>query len=87
MDETTMFIGLDVHKATIAVAVAEGGHREAARYYGEIENSSAALSKLARSMDAQTSGLASAMRRVRAATGFIVTSSVSATSAWWSRRR
>ena len=43
-----MFVGLDVHKATIAVAVAEGGHREAARYFGEIENTSAALSKLAK---------------------------------------
>src|ERR1700675_1732272 len=48
MDETTMFIGLDVHKATIAVAIAEGGRREAARYFGEIENTSAALSKLAK---------------------------------------
>jgi transposase len=48
MEETTMFIGLDVHKATIAVAIAEGGRREAARYFGEIENTSAALSKLAK---------------------------------------
>jgi hypothetical protein len=31
MEETTMFIGLDVHKATIAVAIAEGSRREAAR--------------------------------------------------------
>jgi hypothetical protein len=28
MEETTMFIGLDVHKATIAVAIAEGGRRQ-----------------------------------------------------------
>ena len=48
MDETTMFIGLDVHKATIAVVAAEGGRRESARYFGEIENSSAALSKQAK---------------------------------------
>jgi transposase len=48
MEETTMFIGLDVHKATIAVAIAEGGRREAARYFGEIENTPAALSKLAK---------------------------------------
>jgi transposase len=46
--EATMFIGLDVHKATIAVSIAEGGRREAARYFGEIENTSAALSKLAK---------------------------------------
>jgi transposase len=48
MEEITMFIGLDVHKATIAVAIAEGGRREAERYFGEIENTSAALSKLAK---------------------------------------
>ena len=48
MEETTMFIGLDVHKATIAVAIAEGGRREAARYFGEIENTPTALSKLAK---------------------------------------
>ena len=48
MDEATIFIGLDVHKATIAVAIAEGGRRDAARYFGEIENTSSALSKLAK---------------------------------------
>jgi hypothetical protein len=37
MDETAIFIGLDVHKETIAVAIAEGGRREAARYFGQIE--------------------------------------------------
>jgi hypothetical protein len=43
MEETTMFIGLDVHKATIAVAIAEGGRREAAllwrdrKYFGGIK--------------------------------------------------
>ena len=48
MEETTMLIGLDIHKATIAVAIAEGGRREVARYFVEIENTSAALSKLAK---------------------------------------
>jgi hypothetical protein len=31
MDQTTIFIGLDIRKATIAVTIAEGGRREAAR--------------------------------------------------------
>ncbi len=48
MEEGITFIGLDVHKATIAVAVAPGGRREAARYFGEIENASVALTKLAK---------------------------------------
>ncbi len=56
MEEATMFIGLDVHKATIAVAIAEGGRREAARYFGEIENTPAALSKLAKKYGGRTPG-------------------------------
>jgi transposase len=47
VDEHITFIGLDVHKATIAVAIAEGGRREAARFVGEIDNTPAALAKLA----------------------------------------
>lgn len=41
----SIYVGLDVHKATIAVAVAQDGRGEPA-YYGKIENSSAAVSKL-----------------------------------------
>jgi transposase len=41
----SIYVGLDVHKATIAVAVARGGRGEP-DYHGEIENSSAAVSKL-----------------------------------------
>ena len=48
MDEHITFIGLDVHRATIAVAVAEGGRREAARFVGEIENAPEAVARLAR---------------------------------------
>ncbi|MBV8590987.1 MAG: IS110 family transposase, partial [Acetobacteraceae bacterium] len=47
MEERITFIGLDVHKTTIAVAIANGGSREAARCYGTIENTSTALTKLA----------------------------------------
>ena len=41
----SIYVGLDVHQATIAVAVARGGRGEP-EYHGEIENSSAAVSKL-----------------------------------------
>lgn len=40
-----IYVGLDVHKTTIAVAVAREGRGEP-EYYGEIENSSAAVAKL-----------------------------------------
>ena len=46
MMETTTFVGLHVHKATIAVAVARGGLRDAAEFLGTIENTPAALAKL-----------------------------------------
>ncbi len=42
----TRFIGLDVHKDTIAVAIAGAG-REEARFFGQIANTPAALAKLA----------------------------------------
>lgn len=41
----SIYVGLDVHKDSIAVAVARGG-REEPVYHGEIANSSAAVSKL-----------------------------------------
>jgi transposase len=46
MGEISTFVGLDVHKATIAVAIAEGGLREAASFFGTIENTPEALAKL-----------------------------------------
>lgn len=44
----TKYIGWDVHKASIIVAVAEGA-RPAPRMHGEIANTPAAVAKLARS--------------------------------------
>ena len=41
----SIYVGLDVHKARIAVAVARGGRGEP-EYHGEIDNSSEAVSKL-----------------------------------------
>ncbi len=44
-DRHGLYVGLDVHKDTIAVAVAEPG-RGAARYWGEIKHTAKAVSKL-----------------------------------------
>ena len=41
MKEFSKYVGLDVHKETIAVSLAEAGGREV-RYFGEIANMSAA---------------------------------------------
>ena len=46
MNQSVKFVGLDVHKDTIAVAVAEGDSRSEVRELGEIANTPAALTKL-----------------------------------------
>jgi transposase len=46
MGEVIIFVGLDVHKDTIAVALAEAGKRGEVREHGKIVNTPAALKKL-----------------------------------------
>src|SRR3954465_14301432 len=46
MEQHITYIGLDVHKETIAVAVAVSGKREEVREYGKIANTSDALKTL-----------------------------------------
>ena len=47
MEQRIIYIGLDVHKDTIAVALAEAGKRGELREYGKIANTPAALRTLA----------------------------------------
>lgn len=44
------FIGLDVHKKTITIGIAEGGSRDLARVYGTINNDKDSLDKFCRKM-------------------------------------
>jgi len=46
MRKNVKFIGLDVHKKTIAVAIAQGGRDEEVRYYGQVPNTMTALDGL-----------------------------------------
>jgi transposase len=47
MEKPITYIGLDVHKDTIAIALAEAGKREEVREHGKIANTPAALKVLA----------------------------------------
>ena len=46
MEQSIIYVGLDVHKDTVAVAVAEAGVREEVREHGTIPNTPAALKAL-----------------------------------------
>src|SRR5271165_6568135 len=52
MGDRITYVGLDVHKDTIVVAVADGGLRGEVREYGRIANTAAALDRLARKLGA-----------------------------------
>lgn len=58
MDRNTTFIGLDVSKETIAVAVAEGGRRGEVRFYGTISSKPEAVAKLVKTLAAKHGRLA-----------------------------
>lgn len=46
MEKRITYVGLDVHKLTIAVALAEGGHRREVREHGKIANTPTAVRAL-----------------------------------------
>lgn len=48
MNDNTKYVGLDVSKEKIAIAVADGNSRESARYWGEIPHRIEDIRKLIR---------------------------------------
>jgi len=85
--EHTRFIGLDIHKERISVAVAESGRSGAVEYLGEIANEPGAISKLCDRLRVPASRWRFVMRPDRAAMAFIANSDASAIGAtWWLRR-
>lgn len=56
MKECTKYVGLDVHKSTIAVAIAESGSSEV-RYFGEIRNTPEDINKVMRKLSSSEATL------------------------------
>src|SRR6202047_2977867 len=57
MADRITYVGLDVHKEGIVVAVAEGGLRGEVREYGRIANTAGALDRLMRKLGGEGVGL------------------------------
>ena len=89
MDEDrTVCVGLDTHKAKIAVAVAEPGRSGEVRFQGEIANQPEAVRHLIERLGGEARhGSGSATRPARAATACTGRSPRSATTARWWRPR
>ena len=79
------YVGLDVHKDTIAVAVAMPG-REEPVYRGEIKNQRKSLVRLIRSLSAHGEVWRFCYEARPCGTGCIATSPTPATTAMWWRR-
>ena len=70
MKQLITYVGLDVHKETIAVALAEAGLRGDVRDYGKIANTPTAVRTWLRSWHAMVMSCGSATKPAPAATAF-----------------
>jgi hypothetical protein len=81
MKTVRSFVGMDVHKATISISIAEDGRSGSIRFLGVIPNTADEVAKLAKRLRSTESSIF-AMKRVAADTAFIASSLLWATSAW-----
>ena len=92
MEQPIRFVGMDVHKDTIVVAVTASGEVGKATAYGTFPNTGAGLEKLVKRLRQAGSGpikfcYEAAMKLAPAATVFIAPSPKWVKTAWWSRHR
>jgi len=74
MKHNSIFIGMDVHKNSIDIAIAESGRTGQVRHYGKINGTLAALKKLLVNWSAKVIVPISCMKPVHVDTRFTVTS-------------
>jgi len=55
--KSNMYVGLDVHKSSIEIAIAESGRHNEVRNYGRIDGTLTALDKVIRKLEAKGSTL------------------------------
>ena len=70
MGKSVFYVGLDVHKMSVDVAVAEPGPGAEVRFYGRIGGDLEALDKVTRKLQAKAPNCALPTRPVLAATRF-----------------
>lgn len=85
--EHIRFVGLDIHKERISIAVAESGRGGSVEYLGEIANDPDAINKLCDRLGVPASRWRFAMRPARAVMAFIANSQAWAIGATWWRHR
>jgi hypothetical protein len=85
--EHTRFVGLDIRKERLSVAVAECGRSGLVEYLGEIANEPEAISKLCDCLRRSGKALVFCYEAAPAATIFFANSQALAIGATWQRRR
>ena len=69
MTKRSMFVGMDVHKESIDISLAEEGRHGEVRHYGVIPGDLEAVAKILRALRAPPAGCASCTKRARAGLG------------------